>query len=175
MVNVSIKSGDTCLVIAGKDKGKQGKVLAVNPEKGRVLVEGVNIVSRHTKPRSAQDHGGIIKREAGISISNVMVVCPTCGKPTRVGHKVVDGKSVRVCKCGSVLDKKFVKETKKAAKAEAKAETKKVEAKAEEKKPAAKKAEAKPATKATAAKKAVATKTNKTAAKPAVRKTQKDV
>ena len=72
MVNVSIKSGDTCLVIAGKDKGKQGKVLAVNPEKGRVLVEGVNIVSRHTKPRSAQDHGGIIKREASICLKVIL-------------------------------------------------------------------------------------------------------
>ena len=92
MANLSIKSGDLCLVIAGKDKGKTGKVLAVSPSTGRVIVEGVNIVSRHKKPRSAQDQGGIIKHEAPISASNVMVVCPKCNKATRVHHKIVDGK-----------------------------------------------------------------------------------
>lgn len=191
MAKLSIKTGDNVVVISGKDKGKQGKVLAVSPTKGRVIVEGVNIVSRHTKPRSAQDQGGIIKREGSISVSNVMVICPVCGKATRVYHKVVDGKNVRVCKNGDVLDHKFVKEAKKADKAEKQTkatkekavkaeepevkEEKKVEAKAEKvAKAAPKKAPAKAPVKK-AATKEVATKTNKTTARPAVRKTQKDV
>jgi len=174
MSNVSIKTGDNVVVIAGKDKGKQGKVLAVSPKQGKVIVEGINIVSRHTKPRSAQDQGGIIKREAPINVSNVMVICPVCGKATRVYHKVVDGKNVRCCKNGDVLDKKFVKEAKadKAQKAEKAEKTDK----AESENKAEVKAEKKPAEKKTAVKKTTATKTNtKTAAKSAVRKTQKDV
>ena len=173
MKNISVKSGDNVVVIAGKDKSKTGKVMAASPKLGKVIVEGVNIVSRHSKPRSAQDHGGIIKHEAPIDASNVMVICPKCGKATRVRHQVVDGKNVRVCKCGEVLDKAY---TKKADKAEAKKTTAKkqtnakaqTEAKAEKapvKKAPAKKAEAK----------IEATKASKTAAKPAVRKTKKDV
>lgn len=170
MAKLSIKTGDNVVVIAGKDSGKQGKVLAVSPKTSRVIVEGVNIINRHTKPRSAQDQGGIIKREGPISASNVMVICPVCGKATRVHHKEVDGKMVRVCKCGEVLDKKYVKDVKKAEKS-VKAE-KPAKAEKEEAKEPAKKA---PAKKTTAVKKEVATKTNKTAAKSAVRKTQKDV
>lgn len=167
MKNISVKSGDNVVVIAGKDKSKTGKVMAASPKLGKVIVEGVNIVSRHSKPRSAQDHGGIIKHEAPIDASNVMVICPKCGKATRVRHQVVDGKNVRVCKCGEVLDKAYAK---KADKAEAKKTTAKKQTKAKAEKAPVKKA---PAKKAEA--KIEATKASKTAAKPAVRKTKKDV
>ena len=113
--SMNVKTGDNVVVITGKDAGKQGKVLACYPKKGRIVVEGVNIISRHTKPRNAKESGGIIKREGTIDVSNVMVVCPECGKPTRVKHSVVEGKNVRVCKCGTVLDKKYEKATKKKA------------------------------------------------------------
>ena len=117
MSKLSVKKGDTVLVIAGKDKDKRAKVLAVNPSKNRVLVEGVNVVSKCKKARTAQEKSEIIKKEAGIDASNVMVVCPVCGKATRVGHSVVDGKKVRTCKkCNASLDKEFVKEVKKASK-----------------------------------------------------------
>lgn len=112
---MNVKTGDNVVVITGKDAGKQGKVLASFPKKGRIIVEGVNIISRHTKPRSAKETGGIIKKEGTIDVSNVMMVCPECGKPTRVKHAMVEGKNVRVCKCGAVLDKKFEKVTKKKA------------------------------------------------------------
>ena len=112
---MNVKTGDNVVVITGKDAGKQGKVLACFPKKNRIVVEGVNIISRHTKPRSAKEAGGIIKKEGTIDVSNVMVVCPECGKPTRVKHNIVDGKNVRVCKCGYVLDKKYEKATKKKA------------------------------------------------------------
>lgn len=110
---LNVRRGDKVVVITGKDAGKQGVVLAAYPKTNRVVVEGVNIVSKHKKPRSAQDKGGIIKREGTIDVSNVMIVCATCGKPTRVYHKIIDGKSVRVCKCGSVIEKKFEKVAKK--------------------------------------------------------------
>ena len=113
--SMNVKTGDNVVVITGKDAGKQGKVLACLPKKNRIVVEGVNIISRHTKPRNAKESGGIIKKEGTIDVSNVMVVCPECGKPTRVKHSVVDGKNVRVCKCGVVLDKKFEKVAKKKA------------------------------------------------------------
>ena len=130
MAQLNVKTGDTVLVITGKDSGKQGKVLACYPAKNRIVVEGVNIISRHTKPRSAKESGGIIKKEGTIDVSNVMVVCPTCGKPTRVKHSEVDGKRVRVCKCGGVLDTKFEKASKKKATS---TKEKKVEKNAEEK------------------------------------------
>lgn len=118
MSKLSVKKGDTVLVIAGKDKDKRAKVLAVNPEKNKVIVEGVNVVSKCKKARTAQEKSEIIKIEAGIDASNVMVVCPECGKATRVAHAVVDGKKVRTCKkCNASLDKAFVKEAKKATKA----------------------------------------------------------
>lgn len=120
MANLNVKTGDNVVVITGKDAGKQGKVLACYPKKNRIVVEGVNIISRHTKPRSAKEAGGIIKREGTIDVSNVMVVCPECGKPTRIKHSEVDGKKVRVCKCGATLDKKFEKAAKKKAAPKAK-------------------------------------------------------
>ena len=117
MSKLGIKKGDTVLVIAGKDKNKRAKVVAVSPKISRVVVEGVNVVSKCKKARSAQEKSTITKMEAPIDASNVMVVCPSCGKATRVAHSVVDGKKVRVCKkCGASLDKEFVKEVKKASK-----------------------------------------------------------
>lgn len=122
-MKMTIKTGDNVLVIAGKDKGKTGKVSAVNADSNKVLVENVNIVTKHQKPRSQQDKGGIFKRPAPIEASNVQVVCPTCGKATRVAHNEVEGKKVRICKkCNASLDKEYVKATKKEAKKAIKAE-----------------------------------------------------
>lgn len=116
-MKMTVKSGDNVLVIAGKDKGKTGKVSAVYADSNKVLVENVNIVSKHQKPKSQQDKGGIFKRPAPIEASNVLVICPVCGKATRVAHTEIDGKKVRSCKkCGASLDKEFVKQTKKEAK-----------------------------------------------------------
>lgn len=104
MNKVHVKTGDTVVILSGKDKGKQGKVLAVSPKEGKVIVEGLNVVTKHVKPRSAQQPGGIVEAEAAMYASKVMAVCPKCGKPTRVAHKILDdGKKVRVCKnadCG---------------------------------------------------------------------------
>lgn len=116
-MKMNIKKGDLVLVIAGKDKGKSGKVIETNPKDKKVLVEGVNIVTKHKKPKSQQDKGGIIKKPAFLDASNVQVICGQCGKATRVSHKVVDGKNVRICKkCGASLDKEFAKTVKKEAK-----------------------------------------------------------
>ena len=99
-----IKKNDTVLVITGKDKGKKGKVLAVSPKEGKVIVEGLNIATKHVKPRSAQQQGGIVEAEAAMYASKVQAVCPKCGKATRIAHKILeDGSKVRVCKnadCG---------------------------------------------------------------------------
>ena len=121
-MSMTVKKGDTVVVITGKEKGKTGKVLEVFPENNRVLVDGVNVVSRHQKARNQQEKSGIVKKSAPLDASNVMVVCPSCGKATRVHHKVIDGKKVRVCKCGVSLDKAYVKAAKKDAK-KAKADT----------------------------------------------------
>lgn len=105
---VHVKKGDTVVVIAGKDKGKQGKVLRVLPDEGRVTVEGVNMVKRHQKPRPPKVmQGGIIEKEAALAASNVMVYCPKCRRPVRTGTRVLEGdQRVRVCvKCGENLDK----------------------------------------------------------------------
>ena len=124
-MSIQIRKGDTVVVIAGKDKNKTGKVLEVSPKTGKVLVEDVNIVTKHNKPRSQQDKGGIVKKPAMIDASNVMVVCPVCGKATRVAHAEVNGKSEKKKKkCKASLDKEFVKEVKKAAKKEAKEQEK---------------------------------------------------
>lgn len=124
MAKSFIKKGDTVLVITGKDAGKTGKVMEVMPKEGRAVVENINIVTKHQKPKSAQDKGGIIKKPAPMEASNLMVVCPACGKATRVSRKAVEGANVRVCKkCGASLDKKYVKTVKKEAKKEAKQET----------------------------------------------------
>lgn len=110
---MNIKKGDTVVVITGKDKGKKGKVLEVSPKSDKVVVEEVNVLAKHKKPRSAQDKGGIIKSAHPIEASNVMVVCSTCGKATRVAHKEVEGKNARICKkCGASLDKAYAKAVK---------------------------------------------------------------
>ncbi|MBQ4286848.1 MAG: 50S ribosomal protein L24 [Bacteroidales bacterium] len=98
MKKLRIKKGDTVYVNAGNDKGKTGKVLEVIREKDRVVVEGINMVSKHTKPNAKTPQGGIIKQEAGIHISNVNLIDPASNKPTRVGYKMVDGKKVRYAK-----------------------------------------------------------------------------
>ena len=112
---MNVKVNDNVLVIAGKDKGVQGKVLATSPKANTVTVEGVHVVKKHQKARKANENSQIVSKEAPIDASNVRVVCPTCGKATRVKHAVVDGKKVRVCKCGAVLDKAYAKKATKAA------------------------------------------------------------
>ncbi|MCQ2184854.1 MAG: 50S ribosomal protein L24 [Bacteroidales bacterium] len=98
MKKYNIKKGDTVYVNAGNDKGKTGKVLEVITDKDRVIVEGVNMVSKHTKPNSKNPQGGIIKQEAGIHISNLNLIDPKSGKPTRVGHKMDGDKKIRYAK-----------------------------------------------------------------------------
>ena len=104
MNKMSIKKGDLVVVLSGKDKGKQGKVLTAMPKSGKVVVEKVNMVSRHTKPRKQGDQGGILQKEAPLYACKVMRVCPKCDKTTRAASKIVDGKKVRVCKhCGAEI------------------------------------------------------------------------
>ena len=106
MANLHVKKGDTVVVIAGKDKGKTGKVLSAMPSENAVVVEKVNFINKHKKAKNAQEKGGIIKMEGKIDASNVQVICPACKKATRISNKVIDGKKVRVCKvCGASLDK----------------------------------------------------------------------
>ena len=103
-MSMNVKKNDTVVVLSGKDKGKKGKVLSVDPESRKVIVEGVNVASRHQKPRKQGEEGGIIKKETPIYACKVMTVCPKCDKATRVAHKIVDGKKVRVCKhCGAEI------------------------------------------------------------------------
>ena len=108
MSKVHVKTGDKVVVINGKDRGTQGKVLQVSPSEGKVIVEGVNIVSKHVKPRKMGEAGGIIKAESALYADKVQLVCPKCGRPTRVGHMIDDkGKKVRVCKkadCGAKFE-----------------------------------------------------------------------
>ena len=105
LVKLHVKKGDTVVVLSGKDKGKQGKIIESMPKKSKVVVEGVNKVKRHTKPSLKAPQGGIITKEAPLNVCKVMLVCPACNKPTRVGHKQVNGKNVRACKkCGEVID-----------------------------------------------------------------------
>ena len=105
MNKMSIKKDDTVIVLSVKDKGKKGKVLEVMPRDRKVIVEKINVVSRHTKPRREGEEGGIIKKEAPIYACKVMRVCPKCKKPTRPASKLgKDGKKVRVCKkCGAEI------------------------------------------------------------------------
>jgi large subunit ribosomal protein L24 len=112
-VRIEIKRNDTVKVLSGRDKGKSGRVLSVNRETGKVLVEHVMLLKRHTRPNPAkQIKGGIAERESPINVSNVQVVCPSCNKTTRIGHQVdhiAGGKTrrTRMCKkCGQTLDKK---------------------------------------------------------------------
>ena len=103
MAKMNVKKGDQVEVLSGKDKGKRGEVLRALPAEGKVVVEGVAVVKRHTKPTQANQQGGIVEKEAAIDVSNVALVCPSCGKATRVGHDHnAEGKKVRVCKkCGA--------------------------------------------------------------------------
>ena len=101
---MNIKKDDKVVVLSGKDKGKQGKILVSDPKAAKVIVEGVNVATKHQKPRKQGEEGGIIKVETPIYASKVQVICPKCGKATRVGHKIADGKKVRVCKkCGAEI------------------------------------------------------------------------
>ena len=105
MNKMSIKKDDLVIVLSGKDKGKQGKVLAAMPADRKVIVEGINVVSRHTRPRKQGEEGGILKKEAPIYACKVQRVCPKCNKATRPAHKLMaDGKKVRICKkCGAEI------------------------------------------------------------------------
>lgn len=107
MAKMHVRKDDTVVVISGKDKGQKGKVLVANPKKNTVIVEKVNIAAKHQKPKGQTQPGGIVKQEAPIHASNVMLVCSKCNKATRVAHKILeDGKKVRVCKkCGDTFDK----------------------------------------------------------------------
>ena len=105
MNKVHVKTGDTVVVLSGKDKGKQGKVLQVSPKEGKVIVEGLNIATKHVKPRRQGEQGGIVEAEAAMYACKVQLVCPKCSKPTRIAHKILDdGSKVRVCKsCGEEI------------------------------------------------------------------------
>ena len=102
--NYKLRKEDLVQVIAGKDQGKQGKILRIDHEKGRVIVSGINMVKKAKKKKSQTDRGGIVEIEAAVHISNVMIMCKKCNKPVRAGYKIVDGQKKRVCrKCGEVL------------------------------------------------------------------------
>jgi large subunit ribosomal protein L24 len=107
MAGLHVKKGDRVVVLAGKDKGKTGEVLSASPKETRVVVQGVNMVKRHTRPSQANPQGGIVEKEAAIHASNVAHADPKDGKPTRVGTKVLeDGRKVRVAKrSGEVIDR----------------------------------------------------------------------
>ncbi len=102
---VHVKTGDTVIVLSGTEKGKKGKVMAVSPAEGKVIVEKVNLVSKHVKPRRMGEQGGIVEAEGAMYASKVQVVCPRCNKPTRIAHRILeDGTKERVCKkCGEAL------------------------------------------------------------------------
>ncbi len=105
MNTLNVKKGDTVIVLSGKDKGKQGKVMSTSPKAGTVIVEGVNFATKHQKPRRQGETGGIIKQETPIRACKVMRVCPKCQKPTRVKSSILpSGEKVRVCKhCGETI------------------------------------------------------------------------
>ena len=105
MNKVHVKTGDKVIILSGRDKGKEGKVLEVSPSEGKVIVEGCNIATKHAKPRKMGEQGGIIKAEGAMYASKVQIVCPRCKKPTRVAHKIFeDGSKGRICaKCKESL------------------------------------------------------------------------
>ncbi len=107
MAEAHVRRGDTVGVIAGKERGKRGKVLRVLPDKGRVIVEKINMIKKHQRPTQKVRQGGIIEREGALALSNVLLVCGRCDKPARTGIKVLaDGRKLRVCKrCGESVDK----------------------------------------------------------------------
>jgi large subunit ribosomal protein L24 len=102
-----VRKNDTVIVITGKDSGRRGRVLKVLPEKNRVLVEGINIIKRHTRPNPQRNvKGGIVEREGAVHASNVQLICPECEKMTRVGHRLQGDRKVRICrKCNGVIDR----------------------------------------------------------------------
>jgi large subunit ribosomal protein L24 len=103
-----IRKNDNVVVTTGKDRGKRGRVVRLEPEKNRLVVEGVNMIKRHTRPNPQKNvKGGVVEREAALHASNVQLVCPECGKPTRLGSRFLgDGRKVRICrKCEGVVDK----------------------------------------------------------------------
>jgi large subunit ribosomal protein L24 len=103
-----VRKNDNVIVVTGKDRGKRGRVLKVLPDRNRVVVEGVNFIKRHTRPNPQRNvKGGIVEREASLHASNVQIVCPECGVPTRIGHQLLaDGRKVRICrKCDGAVDK----------------------------------------------------------------------
>lgn len=115
---MEIKNGDAVKIIAGKDKGSTGQVIKVYPAENRIVVEGVNLVKKCVRARRANERGGIVEQPAAFDASNAMVICPVCHEATRLGHQVIDGKKVRVCKaCGASVEATKGKATaKKAAK-----------------------------------------------------------
>ena len=102
-----LKKNDLVMVTTGKEKGKSGRILKVFSQKNKVLVEKINFIKRHTRPRGQQRQGGILEKEAPLHVSNIRLLCEKCNKPVRIGHRLVEGeKKVRVCKkCGEILDK----------------------------------------------------------------------
>jgi len=107
MPGLRIRKNDTVIVISGKDRGKKGRVIEVLPKEGRVRVEGVNKIKRHTRPNPQRNiKGGIVEREGALHASNVQLLCPECGKMTRIGHRIDGDRKVRICrKCEGVVDK----------------------------------------------------------------------
>ncbi len=129
---MNVKLNDNVLVVTGKYAGKTGKVVATSPKNGKVVVEGVNIQKKAQKARKANEVSKIVEKEGPIDVSNVMVVCPKCGKAIRVKYEVIDGKKVRVCrKCSAVLDKAYVSKKAAPVKEEPKKRTRKRATKAE--------------------------------------------
>ena len=103
-----VRKNDTVIVVGGKDRGKRGRVLRVIPDGNRVIVEGINFIKRHTRPNPQRNvKGGVVEREASLHASNVQIICPECGAPTRIGHELLgDGRKVRMCrKCDGAVDK----------------------------------------------------------------------
>jgi large subunit ribosomal protein L24 len=103
---VQIRKNDSVMVITGKERGKTGKVLRVLPDKDAIIIERINLVKRHSKPRGPQQPGGIVEKEASIHVSNLMIMCDKCNAPVRIGTKTLsDGKKIRICRrCGEALD-----------------------------------------------------------------------
>ncbi len=103
---LKLRKNDNVMIIAGKERGTTGKILKVLSEKDRAIIERLNLVKRHTKPRGPQQPGGIVEKEASIHVSNLMLMCDRCNAPVRYGHKVLgDGKKVRICRrCGETID-----------------------------------------------------------------------
>lgn len=105
--NLNVRKDDTVLIISGKDKKKRGKVLRVLPNEDKVVIQNVHMMKKHQRPTATVREGGIIERESPIYASKVKVICPNCGEPTRIGHRIAeDGKSIRYCKkCDEIIDK----------------------------------------------------------------------